>query len=258
MEIISPQNPKIKNIIKLRKARERKKQNLIVIEGRHEIHLAQISGIEIKELFLCGDFSSDKNFEIRVKDIEVFELDKKVFQKISRRENPDGHIALARPQDFQLDDIDLPEKPLVLILDRVEKPGNLGAILRSADGAGVDLVVVSDPQTDIFNPNVIRSSLGTVFSNKIATSSANDCQAWLKKNSITSVATTPRAKKSYTDIDYNQPIAIIIGTEHEGLTKDWLEAVDEKAYIPMKGKVDSLNASVSAGLLVYEAQKQRG
>jgi len=254
--ITSAQNPKIKEIIRLRKPRERRKENLIIIEGRQEIELARQAGLEIVELFYCQDFAGSKKIAGLSEEI-ITPVVPAVFEKISYRENPDGFLVLARLKYLELGKIKLSQKPLIIILESLEKPGNLGAILRSADAAGADAVIVANPKTDIYNPNVIRASLGTVFTNQVAAASTEEARNWLAKNKIKSLAATPEAKKIYTEADYKGAVAIIMGEEHPGLSKDWLEKVDEKIKIPMRGKIDSLNVSASTAIILFEAVRQR-
>jgi len=254
--IKSTQNPKIKEIIKLRKANKRKKEDLIVIEGQKEISLALEAGIEIENLYLSEELAKEKKL-LKIDKEKIVYTDKKVFEKISMRDNPDGFLVLAKPKYLNLENTKLSKNPLVVILESVEKPGNLGAILRTADASAVDAVIITDSRTDIYNPNVIRASLGNVFTNQVVACNIDECLAWLKMNKIKSLATTPDAKKIYTEVDYTGSSAIVIGTEHEGLSDKWLDAVDQKIKIPMKGKIDSLNASVSTAVVVFEATRQR-
>lgn len=254
--ITSAQNSRIKEIIRLRKPRERRKQDLITIEGRQEVELAYQAGLEITEVFYCQDFAGSRKMASLAEEI-ITPVSSSVFQKISYRENPDGFLALAKPKYLELGKIKLSRNPLIIILESLEKPGNLGAILRSADAAGIDAVIVADPKTDIYNPNVIRASLGTVFANQVAVSTAEEIKRWLSKNKIKSYAATPEAKKLYTEVNYIGPTAIIMGEEHPGLSKDWLDFVSEKIRIPMSGKIDSLNVSVSTAIILFEAVRQR-
>jgi len=261
--ITSSQNPKIKEVIKLRKANQRKKSDLIIIEGEKEIGLALAAGVKIKELFVAPNIINSPLergrgvFSSRTNVIDVTELSSEVFSKISFRENADGYLSLAKPRYLSLEKIKLSKSPLVVILESVEKPGNLGAILRTCDAAGADALIVIDQQTDIYNPNVIRSSLGTVFTKQVVVADFTDVQSWLKKNKIKSYAATPNTDQYFTEMDFRGATAIVIGTEHEGLSDKWLEAADCKIKIPMFGKIDSLNASVSAAVLLYEAVRQR-
>lgn len=254
--ITSAQNPQIKEIIKLQKPRERKEAGLIVVEGHQEILMAIGAGFEIEKLFLCPDLTGKKRIE-RVEDDFVISVVPAVFKKIAYRENPDGFLALVKLKTLELEEIKLSKNPLVIVLEALEKPGNLGAILRSADAAGADAVIISDQRTDIYNSNVIRASLGTVFTNQVAVSSAKEIQKWLSKNKIKSFAATPDADKLYTEVNYKGRIAIVVGEEHEGLSEEWLEKSDEKIKIPMAGKIDSLNVSVSTAIILFEAIRQR-
>lgn len=257
-KITSLQNEKIKQIVKFKKTSQRKKQDIIIVEGRHEISLAQSAGIKISELFYCDDYKSDKKFVIKIEEKKVVRVSTEVFQKISGREKPDGYLALAQVEDKKIKNIKIKKNPLVLVLEAMEKPGNLGAILRTADAVGVDVVLVSDPQTDLYNPNVIRASLGTVFTNQVVCGEFEEINNWLQTNKIKSFAATPSSENKYTKEDYSDGgVAILVGTEHEGLSEKWLNAADKKIKIPMQGKIDSLNASVSAAVVLFEVARQR-
>lgn len=254
--ITSAQNPRIKNVVKLQeKASERRAQDLVVIEGRREIGLAMDAGIEIRNLFVCNELLKEP-LEEAVPGIEITEVSKEVFSKIAYREGSDGLIALARPKKLTLQEIKLSSNPLLIVLEAVEKPGNLGAILRTADAAHADAVIICDPKTDIWNPNVIRASIGTVFTNQVVTAGSDEVWAWLKKNRITPFAAALTAKKSYTHAPMDKPCAIVMGTEAEGLSEKWLQAA-EQIKIPMLGKIDSLNVSTSCAIIVFEAVRQR-
>lgn len=262
-EIInSTSNPRIKNIIKLQSgSRERREQNLFVIEGFREISRAMQSGIRIKELYICHELDRQGRGDQLLDTgdrIQVFEVGNAAFARIAYREGSDGLIALAEPRNLKLDDLKLKENPLILILESVEKPGNLGAIMRTADAAGIDAVIVSDPLTDIYNPNAIRSGVGCIFTSQVVTCTTADAIEWLHKKNIkafaaalTSVAVT------YHQVDFRGPTAIVMGTEATGLSKEWLEKSDLQVIIPMKGIADSLNVSTSAAILVFEAVRQR-
>ena len=261
-KIISLQNPRIKNIVRLSKAKERKEQHLMVVEGFREITMAFHSGFEMKELY----FSKESNLHIDAlkfldqlpKSTTVIEVGKSVFEKIAYRENSDGLLALAVPKYLALDNLKLMANPLILVLESVEKPGNLGAILRTADAAALDAIIVCDPQTDIYNPNVIRSSLGCIFSKQVATCSTTEAISYLQKKGIKSFAAALTAKQYYHETDLKGPSAIVMGTEADGLTDTWLKGADCQIKIPMGGRVDSLNVSTSAAILVFEAKRQRG
>jgi TrmH family RNA methyltransferase len=186
------------------------------------------------------------------------DISPEVFGKIAYRENSDGVVAIAKPKLHTLEYIKLSANPFVIVLEAVEKPGNLGAILRTADAAAVDAVVVCDPQTDLYNPNVVRSSVGGIFTVQTAVCSSADAAAWLKANNISSYAAELQAAEFYQDIDFRMPSAIVMGTEAEGLTGFWLKNATKRIKIPMRGKIDSLNVSVSTAVLTFEAMRQRG
>lgn len=257
-KIISPANPRIKNVLKLKeKSSERKLQDLIVVEGLREILMAKENGFGIKTLFVCEDIAGKKSKELVSSATHLVKISKDVFEKITYRENSDGLLALVVPKHLRLKDLELSAIPLLIILESVEKPGNLGAILRTADASGADAVIVCDPKTDIYNPNVIRSSIGCVFSKQVVSASSDDVIKYLKEKNITSFAAALTAKKNYTATDLAIPVAIVFGTEAEGLSQKWLSSADEQIKIPMLGKTDSLNVSASCAVIIYEAIRQR-
>ncbi len=254
--IKSFQNSKIKQIKKLRKSSQRKKEALFLIDGYKELTLAIQAGIEIETIYYSKDFAKDKDISSFDKKL-VLEVSKEIFANISYKEHPDGFLSLAKIKHTSLSDLKLGKNPLILVLEAIEKPGNIGAILRTADASGVDAVILLESKTDIYNPNVIRASLGTVFTNNIVISSQDETIKWLKQNKIKIYATTPQADNDYTEINYNFPIAVLIGTEHDGLGDKLLEIADKKIKIAMNGKIDSLNVSVSTAVVVFEAKRQR-
>jgi len=258
-KITSIQNQRIKNIVKLQqKSSERKDQNLIVIEGLREITLSIKSGFEIKFIFFCSEIISyDRIKEITSNESNVFDISREVYHKIAYRESTEGILVLAEPQFETLDNIKLRKNPFLIVLESVEKPGNLGAILRTADAANVDAVLICDPLTDIFNPNVIRSSVGCIFTKQVVACSSDEALNWLKKNNIKSYAAALTATHFYHHADFTTPSAIVMGTEADGLTKKWLQGADEQIKIPMNGEIDSLNVSTSTAILVFEAMRQR-
>lgn len=256
--ITSLQNQEIKNLLKLKKSRERGKTGLILIEGRHEISMAAEANINFLKLFHCNSFHSDENFKVDERLFpQVYDIPVEIFEKISLRESPDGYIAIAKKPKIRLNELKLKKNPLIVILESLEKPGNIGAIIRSADAVGADAIIVADEKTDLYNPNTIRASLGAIFSNQILALSADELIEWLKINKITSYALAPRAKKLYTECDYTTSTAIIVGTEHEGVSDKLLGAVEHQIKIEMKGIIDSLNASVSTAVVLFEAARQR-
>jgi TrmH family RNA methyltransferase len=260
--INSPGNPRIKNILRLQSnSRERHIQNLFVIEGYREIIRAMVSGIEIKELYVCSELDRQgRSEEISDQDsrMQIFEVGKAAFARIAYREGSDGLIALAVPRNLKLNELKLSLNPLILILESVEKPGNLGAIMRTADAAGIDAVIVCDPLTDIYNPNAIRSGVGCIFTRQVVTCSSKEAIEWLKykKINIFAAALTDKAV-IYHQMDFRGPVAIVMGTEATGLSSEWLDTSDSQIIIPMEGIADSMNVSTSAAVLVFEAVRQR-
>ena len=261
MLISSLQNPSVKNIVKLTKARERRLQNLFIVEGARELSLALAGDYFIEEVYVCRELFNDTRYPNvldSIDDDRIIDITSQVFQKVSYRTSSDGLIALARPKPHTLSDIRLSDNPFVIILESVEKPGNLGAILRTADAAAVDAVIVCDPQTDIYNPNVVRSSVGGLFTVQTAVCSSNEAMDWLDQHSIVSYAAELEAAEWYQNVDFSVPSAIVMGTEAEGLTTSWLNFATKRIKIPMRGKIDSLNVSVSTAVLTFEAMRQRG
>ncbi len=259
--ISSNKNPKIKNILNLQKSSERKSQNLFIVEGLREIKLALEANHKFHSIYICKEIIGDiKYYEIKkliIKDVEEFEITKSVFEKIAYRENSDGIIALVVPKTISLNDLELSKTPLIIILESIEKPGNIGAILRTADAANVDAVIICNPITDIFNPNVIRSSVGCLFTNQVATCTSEEAIKWLKKNKIQICATYLEATDYYHQVDFTQPSAIIMGTEDKGLSDKWLTPELRQIKIPMNGKIDSMNVSNATAIVIFEALRQR-
>jgi len=260
-KIQSTQNSRIKNVQKLiTKSKERNEQNLFVIEGARELRLALAGSCSLDSVFICPELFPVNDYpEIpaEIKSANLFEVTLPAFQKIAYREHSDGILALARPKPNTLNDLNLPDKPFVIVLEAVEKPGNLGAILRTADAAKVDAVIVCDPLTDVYNPNVIRSSVGCVFTVPLAISTQSDTFSFLTENRISIYAAELQASQWYHDTDFTQACALIMGTEADGLSKFWKEHADARIKIPMRGKIDSLNVSVSTAVITFEAMRQR-
>ena len=259
-KIISLQNPRIKQVVLLQqKSKERIKQNLIVIEGCREIRWAMEAGIKAKSVFFCNELLNKESrnaLELLLPEIQT-EVSREVFGKIAYREGSDGLVVLATPNYLSLDTLILKENPLVIILEAIEKPGNLGAILRMTDAAKVDAILICDQLTDIYNPNVIRSSIGCVFTQQVVTCTTEQAIAWLKLKNIRSFAAALTAKQYYHQVDLTVPAAIVMGTEADGLTEKWLNAVDEGIIIPMLGKHDSLNVAMATAIITFEALRQR-
>lgn len=259
--ITSRNNPKIKNIVRLSKAAERQQQNLFVVEGFREIDRALRSAYEAVQFYYSPDLCKpDKINELLNRlpqccDQEA--ISPEVFEKIAYREGSDGFVAVFQLKQHRLADFNPSDKSLILVVESVEKPGNLGAVIRTADAAGLDAVIVCDPRTDIYNPNTIRSSIGCVFTVPIYTSTTAEVIQWLDKHRILSYATSLEASIPYTTADFTQASAIIMGTEATGLTDAWLKAANHRIIIPMHGIADSLNISTSAAIVVFEAIRQR-
>lgn len=257
--ITSLQNPRVKLCVSLRDRRPRKDTGLFLIEGYREILRASVAGRNIQTLFICPDlFLGERNEELIKKcGGEVLECTPEVFTKISYRDRPDGLLAIAPQVHVKLANLTLKKTPFLLIAESIEKPGNLGTILRSADAAGVDAVIVCDPTTDIHNPNVVRSSIGTLFTLPVIEAGSDETLAFLKAHNIATVAATPHATKEYTQVDLTVPLAIVVGTEQYGLSENWMKQADISVRIPMCGIADSLNVASATTLMLYEVLRQR-
>jgi RNA methyltransferase, TrmH family len=259
IKITSTQNPKVKSLLALEKPRERRNQQLFIVEGKKEIGYAIEAGYKIGNLFFCDEMVTQADLaELPLQDKLLIPISKEVFDKIAIRESTGGMIAVAEQKTHRLAEIKLSSNPLILILEGVEKPGNLGAVLRTADAAGVDAVIICDPQTDFYNPNVIRSSVGCVFTNQLAAATSEETIAWLQENNISISCTYLKASKPYHQIDFTKPTAIVMGTEATGLSDVWVKNSNANIIIPMNGKIDSMNVSNATAVVVYEALRQRG
>lgn len=258
--ITSAQNPKIKTLLTLQeKSKERRKSGLFVVEGRRELLHCIEAGYEPYAVFYCPDIISEEDFqEIASRcSCGFIEVPQPLYDKVAYRGGTEGVIAELRCKDMGLEALTLPENPLVVVLESVEKPGNLGAVLRSADASGADAVIVCDPLTDMYNPNLIRSSIGAIFTVPVATASSEDTIAWLKAKGIKIYTAQLQDSEWYYDTDMRGGTAIVMGTEATGLTDCWRKAADAHIKIPMLGRLDSLNVSVSAAILMFEAVRQR-
>lgn len=259
--ITSLQNPKVKEVVGLRDRKDRKATDLFLIEGYRELTRALDSGREIKTLFYCPELflgSNEQDLRNKCKSALHLRCTPEVFRKISYRDRPDGLLAIAPQQHLGLGDLKLRQNPFLLIAESIEKPGNLGTILRSSDAAGVDGVIICDPTTDIHNPNVVRSSVGTLFTQQVFEADSLETLAFLKKRGISIVAATPQAKQEFTQADFKGPLAIVVGTEQYGLSDAWMKEADILVRIPMFGVADSLNVASATTLLLYEVVRQRG
>jgi TrmH family RNA methyltransferase len=260
--VSSLQNSLIKNLLLLReKPRARKEQNLIVIEGIREIRLALMAGFTIQQLIYCREIIPENEIDswnsLSVSTIDFTEVPREIYNRIAYREDHEGAIALAVPKRMLLDDLKPGTSPLYLVLETVEKPGNLGALLRTADAANLDGVIICDPQTDIYNPNAIRSSIGCIFTVPVVTTSTTEAIAWFRSKRIKMFGTALTASRFYHETDMGGPAAIIMGSEAYGLSAVWLNESDELIKIPMNGRIDSMNVSASAAIVVFEALRQR-
>jgi len=262
MLITSLQNPRIRQVLKLKTSRGRKANGLTLIDGSREVSVALHSGAQLQEIFFCPECLDQREGDSLLKQlislrIPLQEVSAKVYRKISFGEREDGLLAVCRPHRHQLDNFDFTSVSLCLVLEGIEKPGNLGAILRTCDAAGVQALLVTEVKTDIFHPNVIRASVGTVFRIPVITCGSSEARDYLKKNRIQIVSTVCQSEEIYTDVDFRDPTAIVLGSEEKGLSLFWKEQADRQVKIPMQGIADSLNVSVSAALLVYEVLRQR-
>jgi RNA methyltransferase, TrmH family len=263
--ITSSQNSKVKHAVSLRDRRDRDRDALFLIEGYRELKRAADGRIHIDTLFTCADFFLGVNEHTLIAQIEasgahIVPCAPSVFEKLSYRDRPDGLLGIAHQMRHGLKDL-LPLKKhpsLFVIAEGIEKPGNLGTILRSADAVGADGVIVCDRCTDIYNPNVVRASVGTLFTLPVVEAASAETLLWLQSHHIKVVAATPSAKLSFTQADFTTPLAIAVGTEQLGLSELWMKASDMQVRIPMRGVADSLNVATATTLLLYEALRQRG
>ncbi|MEI7726359.1 MAG: RNA methyltransferase [Bacteroidota bacterium] len=260
--ITSSQNPLIKNVLLLgEKPRARKEQNRIVIEGLREIKLAISGGFIITDLLYTPELVSTADLQslgLPGSQVDLAEVSTDIFNRMAYRKDTGGLIALAEPRRLAFSDLKLSNQPLLLVLETVEKPGNLGALLRTADAANLDAVIICDPQTDIYNPNAIRSSIGCIFTMPVVTTSSEDAMAWMRLSGIKMFGTALTATHLYHHTNFGQPAAIIMGSEANGLSHAWLDGADDLIKIPMMGKIDSMNVSASAAIVIFEAMRQRG
>ena len=281
--ITSAQNPKIKNLLLLQeKSKARKEQGLFVVEGRRELEHCLQAGYTVKTLFICKDLWPEKlllpeasafflasgnnsfsgselpnNPFSAESDVQVIEIPETLYRKVAYRESTEGILAEVEYKSLKLEDLRLSENPLVMVLERVEKPGNLGAVLRSADAAGVDAVIFCDPLTDLYNPNLIRASIGAIFTVPTVACTSEEAIAFLKAHDIQILTAQLQDSSLYYDVDMRRGTALVMGTEATGLTDLWRAAADAHIRIPMLGRLDSLNVSVSAAILLFEAVRQR-
>ena len=254
--ISSLQNQKVKQLVLLQqKSSERRKSGLFVVEGLREVQHCMSQGYEIESLFFCRSLLTGSIDTLQTS--QLFDVTEAVYEKIAYRGTTEGVLAVMRMRQLRLEDLKLTENPLIVILESVEKPGNLGAVLRSADAAGADAVIVCDPLTDLYNPNLIRASIGALFTVPTVSVSSKECIAFLKSHHIRILTAQLQDSELYYETDMRCGTAIVMGTEATGLTNQWREAADAHIRIPMLGRLDSLNVSVSAAILLFEAVRQR-
>jgi TrmH family RNA methyltransferase len=261
--ISSFQNQAVKRILQLQeKSRARKKEQVFVVEGIREINLAIKGGYQVTELYYTSDLFPAEKVENLLSfisnPVDVTELSSEVYQKIAYRGSTEGVLAVVASRELSLQQLTFKtDNPLIIIAEAPEKPGNIGALLRTADAAAVDAVLIANPRTDMFNPNIIRSSVGCIFTNKIATGSTPEIIAFLKERKIAIFGAALQASVPYHRVDFTGGSAIVVGTEATGLSSEWLENTTQNIIIPMEGAIDSMNVSVAAGILIFEAKRQR-
>ena len=258
-QIASIQNPYIKSLLQLQeKAKARKQTGTFLIEGIREVELALKGNYELETLLFCTEiFNLSENPRIG-KSENLIEISKEVYQKLAYRDTTEGILAVAKTKSLALTDLKLPENPLILIMEAIEKPGNIGAMLRTCDAATIDAVIIANPKTDLYNQNIIRSSVGCLFTNQIAVCSSEDAIDFLNKKNITIFASTLQNSNSYHLHNYSSPTALVVGTEATGLSQIWRDKATFNINIPMQGEIDSMNVSVAAAILLFEAKRQRG
>jgi TrmH family RNA methyltransferase len=262
LRITSLQNPRIKQLLRLNKRADRDEQGLLLVEGYREILRALQNRWRPSAIYYCPDFFLGRNEpalleQARRAGSELVECAAPVFSKLAYRDRPEGLLAVGPQIHRTLADLPLDRAPLLVVAESIEKPGNLGTLLRSADAAGANGVIVCDPATDIHNPNVVRASIGTLFSLPVVEAASEDTRDWLKARGIQALAATPKADREYSQADLTRPTAIVVGTEQVGLSPAWLESADLQVRIPMLGQADSLNVAAAATILLFEAVRQR-
>ncbi len=259
-KITSIQNTYIKDLLKLQeKSRERRKKGLFLVEGKREISLVLKGNYTIDTILFVGDLFSENDLkDLKNPNINYIEITKEVYKKLAYRDSTEGIIAVVKTNDFSLNTIKLPkENPLVLVLESIEKPGNIGAMLRTADAAKIDAVFIADAKSDIYNPNIIRSSVGCVFTNQIAVGTSEEIIKYLQENNINIYSATLQNSNEYHKENYKNSSAIVVGTEATGLSQTWRDNATQNINIPMQGEIDSMNVSVACAIILFEAKRQR-
>ena len=259
-EITSTQNQLVKQILVLKeKSRERKKTGLFIIEGQRELMLATKANYKINTILFYPGLISKNDLDVIISsEIERIQISRDVFEKLAYRSSTEGIIAIAQMKTHTLEELTFPKKnALILVAEAPEKPGNIGAILRTADAAHTDAVIIANAKGDLYNPNIVRSSVGCVFTNQIAIGETNVIIKFLKDNNISIYSAILQNGVNYHEQDYTQSTAIVVGTEADGLSEPWRKASTQNIKIPMQGEIDSMNVSVAAGILIFEVKRQR-
>lgn len=258
-QISSVQNPFIKSLVLLQeKAKARKQSGTFLMEGQREISIAIKGGYQIETVLFLPEICTEKEASQLAPTAELIEINKEVFQKLAYRDTTEGILAVAKTKSTLLSDLQLSQNPLILVAEAPEKPGNIGALLRTADAANLDAVIIANPKSDLYNPNIVRSSVGCLFTNQIATGTTAEIIAFLKEKNIAMYCATLQNSNGYHLENYTTPTALVVGTEATGLTKEWRDAATQNIIIPMQGEIDSMNVSVAAAILIFEAKRQRG
>ncbi len=258
-QISSVQNPFIKSLVLLQeKAKARKQTGTFLMEGQREISIAIKGGYQIETVLFLPEICTEKQASQLAPTAELIEINKEVFQKLAYRDTTEGILAVAKTKSTLLSDLQLSENPLILVAEAPEKPGNIGALLRTADAAHLDAVIIANPKSDLYNPNIVRSSVGCLFTNQIATGTTAEIIAFLKEKNIAIYCATLQNSNGYHIENYTTPTALVVGTEATGLSQEWRDAATQNIIIPMQGEIDSMNVSVAAAILIFEAKRQRG
>ena len=252
-QITSAQNPFVKSLVLLQeKAKARKQSGTFLIEGVREIELAIKGKYELETILICTELADlSNNLIIRKSNSPIIEISKEVYQKLAYRDTTEGILAVAKIKSLQLSDLKLPENPLIVVMEAIEKPGNIGAMLRTCDAAKVDAVIIANPKTDLYNPNIVRSSVGCLFTNQIASANTEETIDFLIKNNINFYSATLQNSTAYHTQNYNLPTALVVGTEATGLSQLWRDKATQNIIIPMQGEIDSMNVSVAAAILIF-------
>lgn len=259
-QITSAQNPFIKSLVLLQeKSKARRQSGTFLIEGLREIELAIKGNYELETILFLPDLVSEKQLtKLTTNPIDFIEISKEVYQKLAYRDTTEGILAVAKTKSLSLSDLQLPKNPLIVVMEAIEKPGNIGAMLRTCDAANIDAVIIANPKTDLYNPNIVRSSVGCLFTNQIASASTEEVITYLIQSNINFYSATLQNATAYHTQNYTLPTALVVGTEATGLSQLWRDKATQNIIIPMQGAIDSMNVSVAAAILIFEAKRQRG